>query len=251
MSSLVHLKNRKIAVNSVLRSNMAFKAVAIVKIQKAHKMLHAVYSNYDLVLKQDLFSSRSVNNSKNVVNVLIGCDKGMCGDFLNNIINFFKFSVKNSNDFWCLIGEKLIHFANNKNVFSYHSAFNEFEIFNLATNLYSLLNKLEAIEFNVHYFSNYKIKKITIFNLDFDKMIEKKSKAIVEESKFFEVLSIATYLSKAIYESVLSENKQRVIMLEQAKTNAENMKHKIHCLLNRIRQDNITCELNEIVSGVL
>jgi F0F1-type ATP synthase gamma subunit len=62
---------------------------------------------------------------------------------------------------------------------------------------------------------------------------------------------LANKLYQVFLESMYQENRQRILAMTQAKTNAEDMGKIIDRLYNRARQEKITMELNEIASSVM
>jgi F-type H+-transporting ATPase subunit gamma len=63
--------------------------------------------------------------------------------------------------------------------------------------------------------------------------------------KDYALLFLANEIYQAMLSSLVAENKQRIIAMTQAKTNAQDMDKILDRLYNKARQEKITTELSE------
>ena len=252
MSKMLILKQRKHTINSIYRSSCAMKAAAAIKVRKSENMLSEsehtlsnIIQEYGLVLKKK-FNAHVQDLEEKKLNLLIGCNKGFCGKFLSDINIYFEQMSKKNKHEWLLIGAKLESLANCKNIKYLCEVFEkEEEIFNLSMQVWQYINRESITHFSIHSFYKSKIKSNEILSKN------KQVDYIEFQDHHMMIFFIAANLTQAIWQSMLEENKQRLIAVEQAKTNAESMAKYIERMYNRARQEKITFELNEITAGIV
>lgn len=261
------LKQRKKTIDIIYRASCAMKAAAIVRVRKVEKYLsdfqkcaHILETHTNYLLEQALLQFAMNKNSQNKLDILISCDKGMCGDFLNIVNNYYKFKKDNGN-YWLLLGAKLEGQGNDeKHIFLGNTFFAENQLLQIVSKIWEIIQSKEIIELNLHYLSLDKIVVNTIFsaqrmqtalqaNIN-DNLTKEKINDHIPWHMFGKFV-IAQILYKAMLESLLAENKQRLIAMSQAKTNAEDMGKMIARLYNKARQEKITMELSEITAGII
>lgn len=273
MATLLTLKNRKKVIDTIYRASGAMKAAAAVRIGKLEKTLQDFAISKSLVEAKEHIIMESVflpfvmnQDAFQKADILIGCDKGMCGDFISNINMYFKHNRDNGN-FWLLFGAKLELLAGGKAYFFANALGNEFDLFAVGIQIYAFLKQHNICELNLHHFSKDKIVKKTIFSKKtMQEVLAKNDLLEVRQIAFqhgelhshcslvpeeFAVLTLTTQLHTAILESAIAENKQRLFAMTNAKNNAESMKKIIARLYHKARQEKITKELTEITSGMI
>lgn len=241
MSSLRHIKAKIGTIESYLRSNNAMKSVASVRISKYKKkikLLKLVES-----ITQNFRYSTKKEEEKKTLEVIIGCNQGMCGSFLSNVSNYIKKQVKeiSDNEYIHVLGEKFLEYNLHVNINTEKIVSTSSGFLNTSKNIYNFIQKNNITDINFHYSDSNKIIKKEVI----------KERDINSKYCIYEMLWITVMIMEAVYTSGFYENKERVLALEQAKTNAEKMQKKAYNELNRIRQDTITNDLAEIIAGVL
>jgi len=243
---LFELKGRKKAIEAILRSNMAMKSFAISQIHKSKTFLENSLDLDEKVYKK--YFDQFIFKEKNVLNLLIAHDKGMCSEFSSEVNKYFQKNKKN--EMWGIFGSKFEQNANNTNVFYFQKV--DPNVNNSAKVAYEIINfliKYEISKVVFHYFDKNSMVKFVLF--DNIKCQENYSVEDKFELSNFAVLYLANFLIQFFNSSLLIENKKRVIAVEQAKNNAQKMEKNIKIMLNRSRQTKITSQLNEIVAGIL
>ena len=179
MPTLRDIRNRILSVKNIEKITSAMKMVSSVKVRKAQKLIETSHlffdkienmlvtiTNTDKTYYNPLLTSNSEFN-KNIVILIIGGDKGLCGAFNNNLFktvdNYLtttfieKYPLAISPKL-ILIGNKTIeHYTKNKNnyniLYSFSSAFQPLD-YNIVTKNHELI---------INDFLNKKIDKVEIF----------------------------------------------------------------------------------------
>lgn len=256
MTTLLAIKQRKKTIDTIFRASCAMKAAAVVRVRKVEKWIaefaesKMLAKTYDQAVLSNLFARFSMNiGPRKRANILIGCSKGMCGDFLSNIKTYFKIN-KTNEEFWLLFGTKLeAQCTESRFVYFGDVALNEFDLFHTSAMLYNFIKENCITDLVIHHFSKDKIARRMIFSKDLvlDSFKENDSDQDINEE--FALFLIMRELYSAMLESALEENRQRLAAMTQARTNAESMGKIIARLYHKARQEKITTELNEITSG--
>lgn len=243
MSLLKVIKSKIYTVESYLRSNSAMKSVAAVRLTKYKKkksllsLVKEIASNYVYrKKKQDPEDFKTVH-------LVVGCNQGMCGSFFSNIAIYIKnlLKTKKEGEKFFILGEKFIEYNIHPDIYVKKLLFSEADVLKISDEFVRFMIDQKITRVYLHHYNNHGIE----------------SKLIVEDrdpdNKYcvYRMLNFTQMIMEAIFTSGFYENKERVIALEQAKTNAEKMLKKSYNELNRIRQESITNDLAEIVSGVL
>src|SRR5690242_16843477 len=111
MATLLALRNRKKAIDTIYRASCAMKAAALARVFKVENTLQIFKASHNLVTQHEnavhewLYSTFAMNENGARANILIGADKGMCGDFLNHITSYYK--QYHNNEHWIFFGNKL------------------------------------------------------------------------------------------------------------------------------------------------
>ncbi len=263
--SLIALKSRKKTIDMIYRASCAMKAAAVVRVRKVEKCLadfanssQMIDATENRILEYVILGHIMNKNAVCKVNIIIACDKGMCGDFMNKISAYFKYH-KNNGDYWLVFGSKLESAcANNERTLFFGNTFlDQMELFKAVSRVSDFLKNHSFCEMNLHYFSKDKVvvKQIVSKQRVLDAVrenLDEETKAMADQipSEYAQIL-LARYLYSAMLSSMLEENIQRLVAMTQAKTNAEDMGKLIARLYNKARQEKITLELNEITAGIV
>lgn len=221
------------------------------------------------------------NNSFPRMIFVIGSDRGFCGSFNINIIKKTETHIKelkNKNvDFFIVgLGSKIQnYFSNNYRDKFYKldskldiSSFENEEALLIANYMFSLLinNKVGSVDFIYTSFTsvlecNTVIANILPVNFDnLNKDISNKEADLetlnIVTDKFIEDVTnniikdlLLSWVWKAIINSLTSEYSARVSAMDSAASNSKELLESLSLKYNRTRQDLITKELIEIISG--
>lgn len=284
--ALKELKNRIKAADNIKQITKAMKLIASVKIKKIQrafspfreyikdlqKIVSVLLRNTDFRLNLGNLDILKEKQGDKIGLIVVTSDKGLCGAFNTNIFNYFE---KKYID----LKEKLIVIPVGKKAVSYFSkrGYNLFATFEkvgdipsfdfikqLRYEIFNLYEKVSRIEvIYTKYYSPSKFSPISIKLLPFDvSLIDVKEEKSDNVDHFIfepslddigqEVFEI--YVNSLIYQlildSKLSEFSARLMAMNTATENAENLIKDLKLLFFKKRQESITKELLEIVAGV-
>ena len=280
MATLKEIRIRLNAVKNIQKITKAMKMVAAAKVRKAQDRIISTrpYASKLSSLMSELVSLNDISNHpliqereiKKRLVVLITSDRGLCGAFNSNIIKHTVSHIGNIGQDTAMItiGKKGYDFfskrkynliKNYPNVFQNLNIQTSTEIVNYIKDLY-LNGEYDFIEIIYNEFKSIikqnivtetflPFKKntesdITSRNIDF--IFEPNSKNIL-----FELIpkELNIMFWKALLESNASEQGARMTAMETASNNAGDVIKELNLNYNRARQESITTELLEIVSG--
>lgn len=211
--------------------------------------------------------------SGNIGLVVVSGDKGLCGSFNNNILlHAIKF-IKSNNDknFYLIsVGKKSVDFLKKiSNINIYYQISN---IFPKVNYIHALLLAEKVIEM----YDKYNLENVYIIYMEFKSLLKQELKNIsilpllnyfnnnnqnrnsdnfIFEPSKEELLNnlIPKYINieilRILLENQASELASRMNAMEQASKNASELIDELTVKMNKLRQAQITTELNEIVSG--
>jgi F-type H+-transporting ATPase subunit gamma len=284
--ALKELKNRIKAADNIKQITRAMKLIASVKIKKIQraflpfreyikdlqKIVSVLLRNTDFRMNLGNLDILKEKQGDKIGLIVVTSDKGLCGAFNTNIFNYFEKKYSN-------LKEKLIVIPVGKKGVSYFSkrGYNLFATFDKVGdipsfdfikrlryeifNLYERVSRIEVIY--TKYYSPSKFLPISIKLLPFDVSLidikEEKSDNvdhfIFEPSlddigqEIFEIY-VNSLIYQLILDSKLSEFSARLMAMNTATENAENLIKDLKLLFFKKRQESITKELLEIVAGV-
>ena len=278
MANLKDIRDRIKSVKSIQKVTKAMKMVAAAKMRRAQERMEEArpYANrLSGVIKQllpdvdrDLLELLDIREVNRIGYVVVTSDRGMAGSFNNNVLktaqseinamgkenvdvfcigkkarDYFKRReytvIENHTDFWnelsynhaINIGEGVISHFTNKHVDKIHVVYNEFV--------------------NV---ARQQVQSETLLPLTFDEENSQSVDRLYEPNKEALVKSlIPRHLNiqmwKYLLESYASEQAARMLAMENATENAQDMIKELTLEFNKARQAAITTEMLEIVSG--
>lgn len=290
MANLRDIRNRITSVNNTQQITKAMKMVAAAKLRKAQDRM--VQTRPYAAKIQDvvgrLVGSSSASNPvmrtpdsvKEVLMIIVGSDRGLCGGFNNNLFKEVEnriesdFSAYRNDERLSLItiGKKATaHFTKRKYkvIDSFPGFFDSIEydktseIMSFATEEFIKGNFDEVYiafnEFQSVIAQNRKIDKVLPIdpseisgeseddsNDAIDYIFEPDSEAILEQLL---PLHLNIQLWKAVLESNASEQGARMSAMDSATENAKDLEKELRLKYNQARQSAITTEISEIVSG--
>ena len=283
MANLKDIRNRIKSVKSIQQVTKAMKMVAAAKMRRAQEnmeqsrpytarlssMLDKLIVDVDRKLLPELQLREKINKK---LFVIITADRGMAGAFNTNITKIAQKAIDDfgkDNSILICIGKKGYSYFKNRN----------YNIINHYIDFWSELNFQQAIDINSNIIKQFlkgsidqvqviynefiNVGKQEVYNKTFLPLIynpkEEKnnfyiSERIYEPSKEAVVQNLVPkYLNTQIWqyllESFASEQAARMLAMENATSNAEDMIKDLTLQFNKARQSAITTEMLEIVSG--
>ena len=281
MATLREIKTRVTAVKSIEKITKAMKMVSAAKLRRAQDKILSTRP-YALKLSEllDHLSSvadastnplLNVTDEKNKLVVIITADRGMCGAFNSNVIkyacNYIDEIGKDTKII--IIGKKASDFFARRDyniIEKYTSVFGDLNI-GVSNSIVAkivtgyLNNEYNSVELIYNEFKSVvrqnvlKEKFLPIVSAA-EKAVEKYSKVdYIYEPSAESILNdliprkLNIQLWKALLESNAAEQGARMTSMEIATKNAEDMIKFLDLLYNKARQESITKEILEIVSG--
>lgn len=283
---MASLKDIRLRIESTKNTQQITKAMKLVSAAKLRKAQHNITNMrpYAVTLKKvigDIAASQKVSHplmqkkseQKNVLLVVLTSDRGLCGSFNSGIIkfaeryildnssryqkidtvfigkrgadyfarkdirgieNYIKLDKDISFEFARMIAEKLVNHYVEENYDEIRLIYNEFKS---AISQKVVCETMLPIE----------IEQTSPLAVDNSDMIFEPSAEKIIEELLKKNFNLQVY--RAMSESVASEHGARMTAMENASNNAREMISKLTLTYNKLRQEKITTELTEIVSG--
>jgi len=284
--ALKELKNRIKAADNIKQITRAMKLIASVKIKKIQraflpfreyiknlqKIVSVLLRNTDFRMNLGNLDILKEKQGDKIGLIVVTSDKGLCGAFNTNIFNYFEKKYSNLKEKLVVIpvGKKGVNYFSKRgyNLFATFDKVGDIPSFDFIKrlryeifNLYERVSRIEVIY--TKYYSSSKFLPISIKLLPFDVSLidikEEKSNNvdhfIFEPSlddigqEIFEIY-VNSLIYQLILDSKLSEFSARLMAMNTATENAENLIKDLKLLFFKKRQESITKELLEIVAGV-
>ena len=277
MPNLRELRSRIRSIESTSRVTKALQMIAAAKMKKAQdkvldgraysKKLNSIISN---VYKSnpEVFAADS-KDEKNLV-LLVTPDRGLCGALVSNILKeASKFIESIKEDYYEIrvIGKKGTSFVSKLN--------NEYESFKVSDmptfDEVSPITGNISKDININGFSKVfilytefistavqkpKIKQLLPIELELNNS-EKANNEFLYEPGLDEVSKalipryVETSIFNSILDSVASEHSARLVAMQNATDNANELKEDLTLDLNKARQQQVTSEILDIIGGAL
>ncbi|UXR65755.1 ATP synthase F1 subunit gamma [Bdellovibrio bacteriovorus] len=266
MASLKDIRARIESTKNTQQITKAMKLVSAAKLRKAQNNIVNMRP-YALTLRKviaDIAVTNKVSHPlmekkeqvKNVLLVVISSDRGLCGAFNSNINKFTENYYKENKDKvekidFLFIGRRAHDYFARRDIkpVDYITKLDKDISYELASKVSNrILN--DYLEGNydevriVHNEFKSAISQVVVCetNMIFEPAPEKIIKELLE--KHFEL-----QVYRCMSESVAGEHGARMSAMENATNNAKEMINKLTLTYNKLRQEKITTELTEIVSG--
>ena len=282
MANLKDIRNQIKSVKSIQKVTKAMKMVAAAKMRRAQEnmekarpytsklnnMLNTLIPEIDRSILPELESRVAINHKLFVV---ITADRGLAGAFNSNVIKMAQKAIdkfgKDKSVLICIGKKSLSHFKIRKyniieDYIDFWSELGFQHAISMGEKIISHFISGEADEVQVIYNKFINVGKQEVQNekflpLTYDSQDESSSMMkgrIYEPSKESVVkVMVPKYLNTQIWqyllESFASEQAARMLAMENATTNAEDMIKDLSLKFNKARQSAITTEMLEIVSG--
>ena len=282
MATLKEIKNRIGAVKNTQKITKAMKMVSVAKLRRAQDKIiavrpYAVKMNELLmhvlsVAEKDINILMQEREIKSYLFIIISSDRGLCGSFNTNIIKFVsnKLSETEKEVKLITIGKKATDFFKKQKYQLIHSYDNilgnlNAQIVNdIVKNIIDRYLKKEFDEVQIIYNEFKSIAKQNIVSERFlplivdDKHTDKSNAPMIDyiyEPSASEILNdlipkqLNVHFLKTLLESNAAEHAARMTAMEIATNNASDLMQILELFYNKARQESITKELLEIVSG--
>jgi len=278
MPNLRELRSRIRSIESTSRVTKALQMIAAAKMKKAQdkvldgraysEKLNAIIGNV-YQSNPEIFSSISEDEKNKILVLLVTPDRGLCGALVSNILkeasNFIE-SINNDYEIR-VIGKKGTSFIS-KTVDNYESykvsdmpTFEEVSpITSSISNDINLIGFAKVFIIYTEFVSTAvqkpKIKQLLPVEIDFNENEKVNNEFLYEPSldKVSEALIpryVETSIFNSILDSVASEHSARLVAMQNATDNANELKQDLTLDLNKARQQQVTSEILDIVGGAL
>ena len=287
MANLRDIRNRIGSVNNTQQITKAMKMVAAAKLRKAQDRMVQTRP-YALKIQNvvgRLALGSEINNPllrtsdevNNILIIVVGSDRGLCGGFNNNLFKEIEKSIdknfvaQRANDTLSLItiGKKAtVHFSKRKYnvVAKYPGFFDQLEYDASSQIMNNAIQEFINGSFDEVYIAYNEFKSVIAQNRIIDKILPIDPKTIsgnesvesidyIFEPSSTEILDqllplhLNVQLWKAVLESNAAEQGARMSAMDSATENAKELERELRLKYNQARQSAITTEISEIVSG--
>jgi F-type H+-transporting ATPase subunit gamma len=278
MANLKIIRDRIKSVKSIQKVTKAMKMVAAAKMRKSQeRMEHSrPYSNslteviqhLLMDVERDLFPLLKEREVKRKAYVIVSADRGLAGAFNTNIIKTAQKEIdqfgRENIDLFCVGKKSRDHFKKRQyNIIESHIDFWADMQFDTAMMIgrsiidHFISGKVDEIHVVYNYFVNVgqqEVKSETLLPLSYDEQKISSLDRLYEPSKEELVKTLIpkhlnVQMWKYLLESYASEQAARMLSMENATTNAQDMIKNLTLEFNKARQAAITTEMLEIVGG--
>ena len=278
MPNLRELRSRIRSIESTSRVTKALQMIAAAKMKKAQdkvldgraysEKLNAIIGNV-YQSNPEVFSSISEDEKNKILVLLVTPDRGLCGALVSNILKEASKFIESIDDDYevRVIGKKGTSFIS-KTVDNYESykvsdmpTFEEVSpITNSISNDINLTGFAKVFIIYTEFVSTAvqkpKIKQLLPVEIDLNENEKVNNEFLYEPSlnKVSEALIpryVETSIFNSILDSVASEHSARLVAMQNATDNANELKQDLTLDLNKARQQQVTSEILDIVGGAL
>ena len=291
MANLRDIRNRISSVNNTQQITKAMKMVAAAKLRKAQEKMTRTrpYASKIAEVAGRLTGSNNVSNPvmrkpeevENVLFIIVGSDRGLCGGFNNNLFkevekqlhsNFQK-HLDNKSLSVVAIGKKATAYFKKRKynvIESFPGFFDDIQYDATSSIMETATEQFIKGEFDEVYIAfnefksviaqNRKVQQVLPIDAEnignvksdnaseqaIDYLYEPNSQAILDRLL---PLHLNMQLWRAVLESNASEQGARMTAMDSATENAKDLEKELRLKYNQARQSAITTEISEIVSG--
>jgi F-type H+-transporting ATPase subunit gamma len=288
MANLRDIRNRIESIKNTQQITRAMKMVAAAKLRKAQdriietrpyaSKMKEVVGRLVKNSSEDNVLLRTPETTDNVLIIVVGSDRGLCGGFNNNLFKVVEetineeYSKYQKNDSLSLIciGRQAVKYFGKRNyrVIAECPGFWDDIVFNKATDIMkSVVNDFKSGTFDEVKVAYNEFKSVIAQNRLVESVLPIDPSTLVEEEEeissteyIYEPdvenilqkllpLHLNLQLWRAILESNAAEQGARMTAMDNATENAQEMKEDLQLEYNRARQSAITTEISEIISG--
>ena len=278
MANLKDIRDRIKSVKSIQKVTKAMKMVAVAKMRRAQENMEQArpYSNSLAEIIQhllpdvdrELLPLLEVRKVNRIAYVVVTSDKGLAGSFNSSALRKAQNEIdqfgKEKVDIFCIGKKARDYFKTRKyNIIESHIDFWSDLNFNNAVNIgnsiinHFIFGKVDEIHVVFNQFVNVATQMVLtekFVPLEFEPNENKIADRLYEPSKDEIVKSLVprhlnVQMWKFLLESYASEQAARMVAMENATSNSEDMIKDLQLEFNKARQASITTEMLEIVGG--
>jgi F-type H+-transporting ATPase subunit gamma len=282
MPALIDLRRRIKSVSNTRQITQAMKTVSTAKFKKAQRSVlegRPRWHNLPLLLERIAYwAGRQVSplleqREERKIDVLITTsDKGLCGAFNSNLLaragEFLETKAQQAEIHLALIGKKAVHFFRKSHfpvLYAYAGKMDRLSAGDLKEIAHHLMRRYvyartDGIYLIYNEFKSILAPRITVTKiLPVPELEQKESAGILipdwepEKERLLASLLplyVETQVSHVFFESAAAEQAARMMAMENAARNAEELIDDLTLAMNKIRQSSITKELLEIMTAV-
>lgn len=280
MAQMIQIRQRIKAIETIKKITHAMRLISMsshtklkglqeplfaYKNQLSH--LFATIKHYNQNWIHPIFNPTSVENKHLVI--LVGSQKGLCGNFNNTLFYFFDDEIRELNSAatsFIAIGKKAVEHLQKKGIvpLATYKSITATTIDSIARSIIHDITNAQAGYSSVTLFANcaktffmQKPQKHTLIPFTAEGTVEQTDHTddyYWEQSidsilnKLAEYL-MATHLHAILFDSLLAEQAARFISMDGATRNADNLLEQTRLTYNKLRQFNITKELAELMGN--
>lgn len=280
MLALIDLRRRIKSVRNTQQITRAMKTVATAKLKKAQRTVmeaRPYWHSYPPFLSEVAFWAGRYDHpllmkreEKRIEGVVVTSDKGLCGAFnsnlLENSLSFLEEKAKNSEVRLILMGKKAVSFFK-RHPFSQDLIYSgnleklaSEDLRELSQYLLQLyvFSKTDSVYLIYNEFKSILAPRITIVKIlpvepSEDENLGQAPDWEPEAYSIFDTLLplyVENQILHSFFESSAAEHAARMMAMDSATQNAEDLISDLTLVLNKIRQASITKELTEIMTAV-
>ncbi len=278
MASLKDIRDRIKSVTSIQKVTKAMKMVAAAKMRRAQERMEQArpytHSLTELIqhllpdVDQDMLPLLDIRDIKRKAYIIVSADRGLAGAFNTNLLKIAQKEIddfgKDNVDLFCIGKKARDHFKKRDyNIKESHIDFwNDMEFDSAMMMGRSVIDhfikkNVDEIHVIYNYFVNVaqqEVKSEVLLPLVYEDIERFKTGRLYEPSKDELVKSLIprhlnVQMWKYLLESYASEQAARMMAMENATLNAQDMIKELTLEFNKARQAAITTEMLEIVSG--
>lgn len=277
MSQLIHLKQRITSITVIKKITHAMRLISMSshsKLKKHVESLHA-YKNHLLPIlcaleQHNTTEEQSSRKIKKTAYIIIGSEKGLCGNFNNLLFNYIENSLSPSQlspATVITIGKRATEFMRKKDIklYKFYNKFTQSKIEIIAEHLYQDVLELKknhheiicVYNFPRTFFFQEPAQEILIPVKDYacdantitnvDQYYWPQDKQDVSKAIFNTLMKL--HILKILCQSIMAEQSARFISMDSSTKNADNLLKSMNLLYNKLRQAKITKELAELSSS--
>lgn len=279
MAELILMRQRIKAIETIKKVTYAMRIVSMANHNQLRLKKNPLYNfNSAIHLLWQKIATKASQQEKfatdnRVLSIIVGAQKGLCGNFTANILSFFaKKTEPVSNDLMDIIvvGKKAIEglqeYKNQSFILKF-KLFNNKSINTIAEEITRyIVDHQELYTSVVIYFNNsktffhQKAESINLYPLDEKKTIAEQTSK--EEDHYswpqddqsinalFTKIIIRNKVYEALLNSLIAEHAARFLAMDNSTKNASNLLESMKLAYNKTRQTNITRELTDLISGL-
>ncbi len=288
MANLRDIRNRIESIKNTQQITRAMKMVAAAKLRKAQdrivetrpyaSKMKKVVGRLVKSSSEDNVLLRKPESVDNVLLIVVGSDRGLCGGFNNNLFKVVEKTIaeeykdyqESGNLSLLCIGRQATKYFGKRDyqIVSKHPGFWDNIEFNKATEIMkSVVADFKSGNYDEVKVAYNEFKSViaqnrlveSVLPIDSEHLIDEETENAATEYIFepdvenilqkLLPLHLNLQLWKAILESNAAEQGARMTAMDNATENAQEMKEDLQLEYNRARQSAITTEISEIISG--